>query len=185
MRTLTQITQLAPFSPKAAFDTCGTLLESCLPNIEIFAFLQCILNGLSDESFDVRILVQLILQRLAIVSPTAVSQKLDDVVEPLKATILTPVKANAVKQEVEQTNELVRSAVKTGVWLWKNLLEGGSAGASGGSSGGGAATGMCPKFEEFAKEVLFHEHSAVAEVVRQVSNEIDSVSSKGTAMDLS
>ncbi len=167
-------------------------METCLPNIEIFAFLQCILNGLADDSFDVRMSVQLILQRLAAVSPTAVSQKLDDVVDPLKATILTQVKANAVKQEMEQTNDLVRSAVKTAVTLWKILLggNGGSSGTSGGAGSGnnGAASGMCPKFEEFAKEVLFHESSSVADVVRLVSVEIDSQmqqSSKGTAMDLS
>ena len=44
--------------------------------------------------------------------PGAVLQKLDKLVEPLKLTCTTKVKANSVKQEYEKQDELKRSAMR-------------------------------------------------------------------------
>ena len=44
--------------------------------------------------------------------PGAVLQKLDKLVEPLRTTVTTKVKANAVKQEYEKQDELKRSAMR-------------------------------------------------------------------------
>ena len=43
--------------------------------------------------------------------------KLDKLVEPLKVTVTTKVKANAVKQEFEKNDELKRSALRAVVNL--------------------------------------------------------------------
>lgn len=112
-----------------------TLLESCLSGIEIFGFLQRVLDGLNDPSHDIKILTHLMLQRLAHLSPTAVAQKLDEMVEPLKTTLLSKPKQNAVKQEMEKTNELVRSAARTCLVLAKL-----------------SDPGVSPRFNDFIKE---------------------------------
>ena len=44
--------------------------------------------------------------------PGAVLTKLDKLVEPLRTTVTTKVKANAVKQEYEKQDELKRSAMR-------------------------------------------------------------------------
>ena len=50
--------------------------------------------------------------RVAQLCPGAVLTKLDKLVEPLKQTVTTKVKANAVKQEYEKQDELKRSAMR-------------------------------------------------------------------------
>ena len=47
--------------------------------------------------------------RVSQLCPGAVLQKLDKLVEPLKLTCTTKVKANSVKQEYEKQDELKRS----------------------------------------------------------------------------
>merc|ERR1712191_30026 len=54
----------------------------------------------------------LMVARLATLCPTAVLQRLDRLVEPLRSTCTTKVKANAVKQEYEKQDELKRSAMR-------------------------------------------------------------------------
>jgi len=51
-------------------------------------------------------LTYLMVARLASLCPTAVLQRLDRLVEPLRTTCTTKVKANAVKQEYEKQDEL-------------------------------------------------------------------------------
>ena len=50
--------------------------------------------------------------RVSQLCPGAVLQKLDKLVEPLKLTCTTKVKANSVKQEYEKQDELKRSAMR-------------------------------------------------------------------------
>ena len=50
--------------------------------------------------------------RVAQLCPGAVLTKLDKLVEPLKLTVTTKVKANSVKQEYEKQDELKRSAMR-------------------------------------------------------------------------
>ena len=54
----------------------------------------------------------LMVSRVAQLCPGAVLTKLDKLVEPLKLTVTTKVKANAVKQEYEKQDELKRSAMR-------------------------------------------------------------------------
>ncbi|KAI8987133.1 armadillo-type protein [Pilobolus umbonatus] len=96
---------------KAAFECMYTLLSTCLNKIDIHAFLERVRSGLDDQH-DIKMLVYLMLIRLAKVAPTAVAQKLDDLISPFKTTLDFKMRSNAVKQEVEKNQELIRAALR-------------------------------------------------------------------------
>uniref|UniRef100_A0A8C9U3J5 Cullin-associated and neddylation-dissociated 2 (putative) n=1 Tax=Scleropages formosus TaxID=113540 RepID=A0A8C9U3J5_SCLFO len=96
---------------KAAFECMYTLLDSCLDGLDIFDFLNHVEEGLKDH-YDIRMLTFIMLARLCALSPAAVTQRLDRLVEPLRATCTTKVKAGSVKQEFEKQEELRRSAMR-------------------------------------------------------------------------
>jgi len=96
---------------KAAFECMYTLLDSCLDRIDIFEFLNHVEDGLRDH-YDIKMLTYLMMVRLSILVPSAVLNRLDRLVEPLRSTCVSKVKANAVKQEFEKQDELKRSALR-------------------------------------------------------------------------
>ncbi|ELU01651.1 hypothetical protein CAPTEDRAFT_19001 [Capitella teleta] len=96
---------------KAAFECMYTLLDSCLDRIDIFDFLRHVEDGLHDH-YDIKMLTYLMLVRLAHLSPNAVLQRFEFIIEPLRQTCTTKVKANSVKQEFEKQDELKRSAMR-------------------------------------------------------------------------
>ncbi|CAH1272693.1 CAND1 [Branchiostoma lanceolatum] len=96
---------------KAAFECMYTLLDSCLDRLDIFEFLNHVEDGLKDH-YDIKMLTYLMLVRLSTLCPHAVLQRLDRLIEPLRATCTTKVKANSVKQEFEKQDELKRSAMR-------------------------------------------------------------------------
>uniref|UniRef100_A0A023F571 Putative tata-binding protein-interacting protein n=3 Tax=Triatoma infestans TaxID=30076 RepID=A0A023F571_TRIIF len=96
---------------KAAFECMYTLLDSCLDRLDIFEFLNHLEHGLKDH-YDIKMLTYLMVARLAQLVPTAVLQRLEGLVEPLKNTCTMKVKANSVKQEYEKQDELKRSAMR-------------------------------------------------------------------------
>nr|CAG4651567.1 EOG090X00HY [Triops cancriformis] len=96
---------------KAAFECMYTLLDSCLDRLDVFEFLSQVEAGLKDH-YDIKMLTYLMLARLAVLCPAAVLQRLDRLVEPLRATCTTKVKAYSVKQEYEKQDELKRSAMR-------------------------------------------------------------------------
>ncbi|XP_029357989.1 cullin-associated NEDD8-dissociated protein 2 [Echeneis naucrates] len=96
---------------KAAFECMYTLLDSCLDGLDVLQFLDHVEEGLKDH-YDIRMLTFLMLARLASLCPAAVLQRLDRLVEPLKATCTTKVKAGSVKQEFEKQEELRHSAMR-------------------------------------------------------------------------
>ena len=55
-------------------------------------------DGLKDH-YDIKMLTYLMVARVSQLCPAAVLQKLDKLVEPLKMTCTTKVKANSVKQD--------------------------------------------------------------------------------------
>ena len=97
---------------KAAFECMYTLLDSCLDRIDIFEFLNHVESGLKDHS-DIKMLTYLMLIRLSNLCPSAVLNRIDSLVEPLKAICISKVKSNAVKQENEKLEELKRSALRS------------------------------------------------------------------------
>jgi cullin-associated NEDD8-dissociated protein 1 len=97
---------------KAAFECMDTLLDSCLPSIEIHEFITHVVAGLADESDEIKIIAFLMLQRLTQLHPKSVAQKLDLIIAPLKACLTRKLKDNAVKQELERTKDLKRAATR-------------------------------------------------------------------------
>ncbi|XP_012274263.1 cullin-associated NEDD8-dissociated protein 1 [Orussus abietinus] len=103
---------------KAAFECMYTLLDSCLDRLDVFEFLNHVETGLKDH-YDIKMLTYLMTARLAQLCPTAVLQRLERLVEPLKSTCTMKVKANSVKQEYEKQDELKRSALRAVAALLK------------------------------------------------------------------
>jgi len=97
---------------KAAFECMYTLLDTCVDRLDIFEFLSHVQDGLKDH-YDIKMLTYLMLARVAQLCPGMVLSRLDKLVEPLKLTVTTKVKANSVKQEFEKQDELKRSALRS------------------------------------------------------------------------
>ncbi|XP_063834231.1 cullin-associated NEDD8-dissociated protein 1 [Ostrinia nubilalis] len=101
---------------KAAFECMYTLLGSCLDRLDVFEFLRHVEDGLRDH-YDIKMLTYLMCARLAQLCPAVVLQRLESLVEPLRATCTMKVKANSVKQEYEKQDELKRSALRAAAAL--------------------------------------------------------------------
>ncbi|KAI7863566.1 armadillo-type protein [Spinellus fusiger] len=120
---------------KAAYECMYTLLSTCLDKIDIHGFLDRVRAGLDDQH-EIKMLAYLMLARLSKIANRAVTQKLDDLVIPFKSTLDFKMRSNAVKQEVEKNQELVRAALRCIVAL--SVL---------------ADEDTTPKFVNFIKEV--------------------------------
>jgi len=96
---------------KAAFECMYTLLDTSFNKLDIFKFLEYVENGLKD-SYDIKMLTFHLLIRMSSLCPVAVLQHVDRLVEPLRATCTSKVKADSVKQEFEKQDELKRSALR-------------------------------------------------------------------------
>nr|XP_010588258.1 LOW QUALITY PROTEIN: cullin-associated NEDD8-dissociated protein 2 [Loxodonta africana] len=119
-RDLIREVEMGPFKPavddgldvrKAAFECMYSLLESCLGQLDICGVLNHVEDGLKDH-YDIRMLTFIMLARLATLCPAPVLQRVDRLIEPLRATCTAKVKAGSVKQEFEKQDELKRSAMR-------------------------------------------------------------------------
>lgn len=96
---------------KAAFETMNTLLDTCLDKVNVSNFITYLVGALNDI-YDIKMLGHLILIRLAQVSPVALLEHLDPLVEPLRASVASTAKEGAVKQDVDKNEELIRSSLR-------------------------------------------------------------------------
>jgi len=96
---------------KAAYECMYTLLDTCLDRVNIPEFVANLVDGLKDQS-DIKTLAHLMLIRLSVLAGPALLEGLDQLVEPLRATVATKAKEGAVKQEVERNDELIRGALR-------------------------------------------------------------------------
>ncbi|XP_042006744.1 cullin-associated NEDD8-dissociated protein 1-like [Salvia splendens] len=97
---------------KAAFECVDTLLDSCLDQVNPSSFLvPYLLSGL-DDHYDVKMPCHLILSKLADKCPSAVLAVLDSLVDPLHKTTNFRPKQDAVKQEVDRNEDMIRSALR-------------------------------------------------------------------------
>ncbi|KAK6159687.1 hypothetical protein DH2020_003068 [Rehmannia glutinosa] len=97
---------------KAAFECVDTLLDSCLDQVNPSSFIvPYLLSGL-DDHYDVKMPCHLILSKLADKCPSAVLAVLDSLVDPLQKTIHFRPKQDAVKQEVDRNEDMIRSALR-------------------------------------------------------------------------
>jgi len=79
-------------------------------------------DGLLDPTQDIKLLVHLILTKLVPICPTLVLGSLGLILSALLADIVAVLKPNAVKQEIEKHNELLKSAKKVALLL-KELVD--------------------------------------------------------------
>lgn len=96
---------------QAAFECMYTLLDTCLTKLDLHELISQLVSGLSDE-YDIQMLNHLILIRLAKIAGSALAASLDEIVDPLKACVTATAKEQAVAQQVERNNELIRSALR-------------------------------------------------------------------------
>jgi len=96
---------------KAAFEVMYTLLDTLLDKIDIQEFINHMVGGLNDQ-YDIKMLNQLMLVRLAQRAGVALVAGLDSLVESLRQTVTSKVKDTAVKQQVERNDEMIRSALR-------------------------------------------------------------------------
>jgi len=98
---------------KGAYDCMYTLLNNRPNYLDLFVFIKYVLAGLRDPNNEIRILSHLIIQKLCIIAPNIISQRLEDMVDPLKETLDKKTKKSDVKQERDKHMELIRSTLKT------------------------------------------------------------------------
>nr|KAJ3418734.1 Cullin-associated NEDD8-dissociated protein 1 [Polyrhizophydium stewartii] len=192
-RDLIRIVEMGPFkhevdtgldARKSAFECMYTLLDTCLGQIEIFAFIQRVLAGIEDPAHDIKLLSHLMLQRLAIVSPTALAAHLDGTADGLRKTLTSKTKPSAVKQEIEKHRELVHAASKSLVLLahvagiavlssaaGPGISSPASAAPASTNTAGSSADLATPRFAELVRDMKAP-GSPVAEVISNVEREL-------------
>ncbi|KAG7031344.1 Cullin-associated NEDD8-dissociated protein 1, partial [Cucurbita argyrosperma subsp. argyrosperma] len=97
---------------KAAFECVDTLLDNCLDQVNPSSFIVPYLKSGLDDHYDVKMPCHLILSKLADKCPSAVLAVLDSLVDPLQKTINFKPKQDAVKQEVDRNEDMIRSALR-------------------------------------------------------------------------
>lgn len=97
---------------KAAFECVDTLLDSCLDQVNPSSFIVPYLRSGLDDHYDVKMPCHLILSKLAEKCPSAVLAVLDSLVDPLQKTVNFRPKQDAVKQEVDRNEDMIRSALR-------------------------------------------------------------------------
>ncbi|KAL6772373.1 hypothetical protein ACKKBG_A29965 [Auxenochlorella protothecoides x Auxenochlorella symbiontica] len=96
---------------KAAFEALVVLLDACPAVLDMPAVHDALLSGLKDQ-YDVKVTSHILLTRLAALEPDQTTARLEALVEPLTATLTAKVKADAVKQEVDRNDDLLRSCLR-------------------------------------------------------------------------
>jgi cullin-associated NEDD8-dissociated protein 1 len=97
---------------KAAFECVDTLLDSCLDQVNPSSFIVPYLKSGLDDHYDVKMPCHLILSKLSDKCPSAVLAVLDSLVDLLQKTINFKPKQDAVKQEVDRNEDMIRSALR-------------------------------------------------------------------------
>lgn len=97
---------------KAAFECMDTLLDNCLDLVNPSSFIVPYLKSGLEDHYDVKMPCHLILSKLSEKCPAAVLAVLDSLVDPLQKTINFKPKQDAVKQEVDRNEDMIRSALR-------------------------------------------------------------------------
>ena len=109
---------------KAAFECCDTLLDACLPADSLAnggesvsgctsGYVAALVTGLGDH-YDVKMVSHALLAKLA-TRPGASAvllQRLKELVDPMGKTLTAKLKGDAVKQEIDRNEDLVRSCLR-------------------------------------------------------------------------
>ncbi|KAH7884046.1 armadillo-type protein [Phlebopus sp. FC_14] len=137
---------------KTSWETLYTLLDTCLPKLDLPTYLNHLLPALTDPSDEIKVLSHLLLSRLSSLSlciPLLIS-RLDELTPALETTMRgAPVTKDTVKQDLERASELRRSTMRAVAALAKVLAVGYATGAT--------STGGTQKFESFVEDMKRNE----------------------------
>ncbi|EPQ61385.1 hypothetical protein GLOTRDRAFT_30890 [Gloeophyllum trabeum ATCC 11539] len=112
---------------KTAYETMYTLLDTCLSKLDLHEFFARVLNGLVDDSDEIKVISHMMLFRLSQLAPTVVAQRLDETAPQLEKTMKgATVTKDTVKQDLERASELQRSALRAVAALSKIRTPGAS-----------------------------------------------------------
>lgn len=101
---------------KSAYETLYSLMELAFSRINILDFYDRIIAGLQDEH-DIRQLCNLMLTKLVVLDPDETARRLDTLAGCFRAILMTKLKDNSVKQEIEKQDEAVRGALRVTLLL--------------------------------------------------------------------
>lgn len=97
---------------KSVFECMDTLLETCMTRIDTIKFSSQLPHGLNDTNPDIKMLCHMMLKKLAEFAPTSILTVVDDLCEPLKETLNSKLKENAVQTDKERHTDLIKSCLK-------------------------------------------------------------------------
>ncbi|KAF1982429.1 TIP120-domain-containing protein [Aulographum hederae CBS 113979] len=103
---------------KSAYETLYALLETAFSRLDVPAFYERIVAGISDEH-EIRILCTLMLSKLVTLAPEETKCHLHVLAETFRAMISVKPKDTTVKQELEKMNEANKGVLKVGVLITK------------------------------------------------------------------
>lgn len=136
---------------KAAYECIGVLMSKAYDRVDPDVLLEALLEGLKDQ-FDVKMRCHALLITLCTLSPHVVSASLDALVAPLQATLTAKVKQNAVKQEIDRNEDMLRSCLRAVDSLQKLLSASNSAAFNTFVESVVNAGGMKERYESVKKE---------------------------------
>lgn len=119
-RSLIRTVDLGPFKHKiddglelrkAAFECLGVLMAKCYDRLDPGQVVEALVDGLKD-AYDVKMKCHGLLATFASLAPGVVVASLDRFVDPLTQTLNAKVKADAVKQEVDRNEDMIRSCLR-------------------------------------------------------------------------
>ena len=96
---------------KAAFECLEILIDSCRSQIEFQAFVNHLESGFQDH-YDVKMPAHLLLSKVCALDPSSVLSLLEKIVLPLEKTLSAKTKSDAVQQEVDRHEDMLRSCLR-------------------------------------------------------------------------
>lgn len=115
------------------------MMETAFSRISIIDLYDRIIAGLRDDN-EIRALCNLMVTKLVHIDPDETTRRLDAIADAFRATLSTPTRDNAVKQDHERQEEANKSVLRVTVLLGDKLKSAHSTrGVGATSSGGGGA----------------------------------------------
>jgi len=118
---LVRVIHLGPFTHKiddgldlrkSSFECLDTILDNYRSRIDPNKFIAQLPAGLDDENDDIKMLTHLIVQKCCVQFPRSLLTSADQLVAPFTNTLKKKLKDNALAQEKERFEELLRSSLK-------------------------------------------------------------------------
>lgn len=110
--------EVADFDDQSAYETLYALLESAFSRISLPDFYDRIIAGIGDEN-DIRILCNLMITKLLILSPEETFKRLAALSEHFRVVLSNKPKDHAVKQEIEKMSEASKGVLKVSLQINK------------------------------------------------------------------